>query len=154
MLYNNAYIYKIHNPVSANSYYGSTTKAIGNRFKQHRDGYSKYKTGSGNYIASYKLFDDFNIPTIEIMQTLTNVTKQQILQCERSYIENNSCINKNIPIRTYAEKLQYARDYHKNHFDTINNRKNEKLTCENCHCSVSRTNITHHYKSQKHRNNI
>ena len=79
---------------------------------------------------------------IALVETLTNVTKQELLQCERSHIEKNECINVNMPYRTYAEKLQYSRDYHRQNFTHINDRKNEKVLCNSCNRSVSRTNIT------------
>lgn len=154
MIYNNAYIYKLSLPNSPLIYYGSSTKKISNRFEQHRSGFHRYKAGSGNYTASYKLFENNNIPVIELIEELKNVTKQELLQCERSYIESNICVNKNMPYRTYTEKLEYARQYHKNHFDIINNRKNEKIICDVCNRSVSRTNITHHNKSKLHKNLI
>ena len=154
MRYSNGYIYKIFQSFSPLVYIGSTTKTINDRFEQHRLSYNRYKSKKTGYISSYKLFISNCIPVIELLETLTNVTKQELLQCERSYIENNVCVNKNIPIRTSKEKLEYAREYHKNHFDVINNRKNEKVVCDTCNRSVSRTNITHHYKSKKHRNNI
>lgn len=154
MLYKNAYVYKLSLPNSPLIYYGSTTKTINNRFKQHQLNYKKYKTGSGNHLSSYKLFDSSRSPVIELMQELTNVTKQQLLECERFYIENNECVNVNIPYRSYAEKLAYSKQYHRQNFTHINDRKNSKVTCNTCNCSVSRTNITHHYKSKKHQNLI
>lgn len=154
MRYSNGYIYKIFHHNNPLVYIGSTTKTINDRFEQHRISYNRYKSQKTGYVSSYKLFLTNSIPVIELLETLTNVTKQELLQRERTYIENNECINVNIPIRTYKEKLEYAQKYHKENFDVINNRKNEKVVCETCNCSVSRTNITHHYKSKKHKNNI
>ena len=152
MLYKNAYIYKLS---SSNSiYFGSTTRDIFFRYAQHISSYNRFKVGKGGYLSSFELFDDHNIPVIVLVETLNNVTKQELLKCESNYIQNNECINVNIPIRTYAEKLAYSKKYHKDNFDIINNRKNEKINCETCNCSVSRTNITHHYKSKKHQNLI
>lgn len=154
MRYSNGYIYKIFHHNNPLVYIGSTTKTINDRFEQHRISYNRYKSQKTGYVSSYKLFLTNSIPVIELLETLTNVTKQELLKRERTYIENNECINVNIPIRTYKEKLEYARKYHKENFDVINNRKNEKIVCETCNCSVSRTNITHHNKSKKHKNNI
>lgn len=153
MIYKNAFVYKIYNSNSNGVYFGSTTRDIYNRFAQHLNSYNRFKVKGGNYVSSYELLKD-NMAVVTMVETLTNVTKQELLICESNYIKNNVCINKNIPYRSYDFKLQYAKDYHKHHFDTINTRKNEKITCNVCNCAVSRTNITHHYKSKKHRNNI
>ena len=153
MLYKNAYVYKIYNRDSDDSYFGSSTRNIHYRYAQHINSYNRFKVGKGNYISSFKLLEN-NMAMIVLMETLCNVTKQELLQCERSYIETYPCINKNIPFRTHAEKLQYSREYHKTNYNIINNRKNEKILCNTCNCMVSRTNVTHHYKSLKHKNNI
>ena len=153
MLYKNGYIYKIYNPHSNHTYFGSTTRDIHFRYAQHISAYNRFKTKGGSYLFSFELLKD-NMAIVALIETLTNVTKQELLQCERSYIENNECVNKNIPIRTYQEKLDYSKQYHRNHFTHINDMKNSKVVCETCNCSVSRTNITHHYKSKKHQNLI
>ena len=152
MIYKNGYIYKIDNGNSI--YYGSTTRNINNRYAQHINAYNRFKNYGGSYISSFALFETGNMAMIALVETLTNVTKQELLQCERSHIEKNECINVNMPYRTYAEKLQYSRDYHRQNFTHINDRKNEKVLCNSCNRSVSRTNITHHYKSKKHQNLI
>ena len=123
--YSKAKIYKlttIHNPDLV--YYGSTVNPLYKRKGLHKGLFKSNKLTC----SSYKLFelgiDDVEITLVEYVNCNN---KEELLKRERFYIENNNCINKNIPSRTgkqfYKEKKEFYKEYYKNYYqknkDTI-----------------------------------
>jgi len=107
-------IYKIYDNTNGNVYYGSTSeRLLGKRLAHHRadckswcDG--KRKTGC-------KSFDiikngDYDISLVE---KVYYEEKVELHRRERWYIENNECVNKNIPTRTDKEYGKKYREEHK-----------------------------------------
>ena len=93
-------IYKLttpHNPELI--YYGSTVSPLYKRKAQHKEGYIKNLK-----LTSSKLFelgkDDVMITLVELCPCNT---KEELTKREREYIENNLCVNKQIPGRTNKE---------------------------------------------------
>ena len=86
------------------TYYGSTCeKTLAMRMAKHRGGYKHYKSGNKNYLSSYKIFDICNDYDIVLVENCPCNSKDELHARERYYIENNECININIPNRTDAE---------------------------------------------------
>ena len=117
--YSKGKIYKlttIHNPDLV--YYGSTVNPLYKRKGQHK---GKFKSGRLIYSSS-KLFelgvDDVQITLVEYVNCNN---KEELLKRERFYIENNNCVNKNIPNRTgkefYKEKKEFYKEYYKNYYE-------------------------------------
>ena len=121
--YQNGKIYKIVNDINDNVYYGSTTqKYLSMRMSSHR----KRPVSIKNLdcpISSCKIF---------LVEDYPCDTKDQLLKKERWYIENNDCINKQIPTRTIKEyqqtekNKQYRKEYYKEYYQTNKNELNEK----------------------------
>tara|TARA_B100001094_G_C18083649_1_gene746576 strand:- start:90 stop:560 length:471 start_codon:yes stop_codon:yes gene_type:complete len=98
-------IYKISGEIDGEmkDYYGSTTQTLEQRYEGHRKSYDEDKT---NPCATYDLFKSDVEPTIELMEEIKNCkSKTYLLKREREWIENNECINKQLPILTDIEKV-------------------------------------------------
>ena len=100
--YSKSKIYKlttIHDPNLV--YYGSTVNPLYKRKNKHKN---KFKNADYK-CSSYKLFelglDDVEITLVE---NVNCNNKEELLQRERFYIENNNCVNRQLPIRTSEEK--------------------------------------------------
>ena len=72
-------------------YFGSTKNNI------------KVRENKGHYNCTCK---DFINPIIVVIEDASNLTKKERLKRERYYIENFSCVNRNIPTRTPKETRQ------------------------------------------------
>ena len=102
--YQNAKIYKLTG--GGLTYFGSTTrKYLCQRLSEHKKLTNK---GSSRQIVG---FPDCEITLIE---TFPCQSKDELRARERYWIENNECINKNIPGRTKAEWYQANPNYFKN----------------------------------------
>jgi len=132
---NNPKIYALSSPHTNLLYIGSTCLSLPLRLRNHVELYKQYIKGNHNRKCSaFKLFElgDVRIETIDDCEDVC--CKKSLLKRERYYIENNNCVNKNIPSRTAAEsskahyynhieekrqyyqdnkekRLQYAKDY-------------------------------------------
>ena len=99
-------IYKITNPEDGRVYYGST-KNPRKRFINHQK-CARFNRG----LCASK---DFNYEEMnfEIVEDLFTDDKNEVLWCERKWIENNECVNIRRPILTQKERnkiINKARD--------------------------------------------
>jgi len=99
--YNNGKIYKIVDNTNDNVYYGSTVKTLEERLTTHKF----YKSCRSKLIIDN---GDYNIILVE---NYPCESKEQLELRERYYIENNKCVNKNIPGRTHAEWYQANKEH-------------------------------------------
>jgi hypothetical protein len=91
MDYANGKIYKITG--GGMTYYGSTTQPLSKRFYSHK--YLK-KCSSNQIIETGEA-------VIVLIELFPCKSKEELFSRERYYIENNDCVNKNIPMRTQKE---------------------------------------------------
>jgi len=113
--YSRGKIYKlvpkiINNDEEQLIYIGSTCeKLLSNRLAGHRKDYKYYNknidTKKLNKFTSYKLFDKYGVNNVDIIILLEYScnNKYELHAKEREYIENNVCVNKYIPNRTFNE---------------------------------------------------
>ena len=95
--YSKGKIYKIIDNTNGNIYIGSTTQPLSKRLTDHKaDLKKKYCCSSFEIIKN----DNYSIILIEEVNC---ENKEQLLRAERYHIENNDCINKNIPFRKNKE---------------------------------------------------
>lgn len=94
MLYN---IYKLENERTKETYYGSTSISLKQRYAQHKS--------INNPCTSKILFENpDDIINLSTIHTVKTDDKQLILNLERGCIEHDdNCINKNIPNRSVSE---------------------------------------------------
>jgi len=131
-MYANGKIYKLVNEELGLTYYGSTTLTLNKRFSSH-------KSYSSNNLTSKHLFEKGQVKIILVEDYPCN-EKIDLLKRERYYIENNECVNKNIPSRTIKES-------NKNWFD--NNKNYQKEYRENNKEYKKKTNKEYHENNKK-----
>ena len=93
--YSKGRIYKIVNNVNDKVYYGSTIQPLHKRMNQHRDKH--------NLCMSKKIGIDLKECKIILVENINCNSKEELEKRERWYIENNECVNKNIPGRKKKE---------------------------------------------------
>lgn len=174
------YIYKIWSLTEPNMvYYGSTKqKSVAKRIAGHKCSYKSYKEGKTNFTSSYSIFDigDWSYMTLE---HLDYDEPYQLKNRERYYVDNNECVNKQIPNRTDKEYREqnmvqykeyqkqwreknreyqkqwreqnrgYHKQWHEQNKERLKVKQNEKITCE-CGCVVKRGSLSNHKKTKKH----
>ena len=150
-------IYRIIDNTNGNVYYGSTIKEINKREIRHKAGYKLYLHGKlTKYTTSFCIIKNKDYK-IELVEENEFETKRDLYERERYYIENNDCVNKQIPNRTDEEYKEYHKEYSKKYYETnkekIAEKKKEKITCE-CDAIVCRTTLSRHKKSKKHLDKI
>ena len=92
--YSKSKIYKVVCDETNLTYYGSTIQPLYKRLSEHKKKDNNCKT---------KLMTN---PKIYLVVEFPCENKEQLLRKEREYIENNECINKQIPLRTTKEYYQ------------------------------------------------
>jgi hypothetical protein len=101
--YENGKIYKIVCNVSGKIYYGSTAELnLSTRLAHHRSNYKRYLGGKGNFVSSFNIFENNDYDMVLVEKYPCN-DKMELHARERFYIEENDCVNKVIPLRTYKE---------------------------------------------------
>lgn len=136
----NAKIYKVTCDETELVYFGSTKKSLKNRLRNHKQSSNTCNT---KYMTN---------PKIELLEYFASISKKDLLDRERYYIEENldnkNCINKTIPNRTKQEYMKY---YFEKNSEQIRKWKTEKHTCE-CGGKYTNNHKAQHLKSKKHIN--
>jgi hypothetical protein len=122
--YSKGKIYKlttIHDPELV--YYGSTINILCKRKQEH-----KYKFKKGILDCSSNKLFELGIDDVEItlVESVNCNNKEELLKKERFYIENNNCVNKNIPNRNFKEYIKYYRKENKDKIKKKNKEYREK----------------------------
>jgi len=102
--YQNGKIYKLVCDETGFTYYGSTTQTLSKRLADHKGRYNGCMT---KYMIN---------PKIYLVEDYPCDRKEQLLQRERDFIENNECCNKCLPIIT-IEKKEYYIKYRKDNLE-------------------------------------
>ncbi len=173
-MYQQGKIYKIYNDELC--YYGSTTKNLKLRLRQHINAFNSNKVSNSE---SCKIIQTGNYK-IELVENFPCNTKRELLDREGYYIKNNTCINKVVIGRTKKESNRVYRlknkdaikkqsiDYRKNNRDKLNEKqriymnnnkeliKKKKKRLIICDCGNVIQNCVYykHIKSKKHNNYI
>ena len=95
-------IYRIVCNETGEVYYGSSKHSLNQRMSQHKNGCKRWKEGKTAYLTSYQIIHRGNY-SYSLIETVECEDKKQLEAVERKYIDNNECINKNIPGRTMKE---------------------------------------------------
>ena len=165
-------IYKITDK-DGKVYYGSTKSTIYHRLSQHKC--PSYSTPSMT-----KIMDKESM-VIEALEQYyfdeDTYNKKFIEKRERSYIDNNPCINKQRPGRTkkeynkeyneknkesikeYYEKnkesiCEQKKEYREKNKESIKEKGKEKLGCRTCKYMIRRSDFVRHTKSKRHQSNL
>jgi hypothetical protein len=122
------------------TYYGSTTTSLQERLYKHRSAYKLWLMDKARYCSSFEIIKGEH--TIVLIDEGKFETKHQMRQCEKYWITNNPCINKQIPNRTDA--LRYEENKEK-----IAIRNKEPILCQ-CGKTIKKGNMREHLQSKKH----
>ena len=181
--YSKGKIYKIVDNTTGNVYIGHTTKTLlSQRLAKHNSDYNRWKNGKSGYITSFKILENGDY-YIDLLEAVNCKSKDELKARERFYIENNKCVNKLFPGRTYEEyyainreilltkerqryKLNIEKeherskaDYQKHkekrqiYRDAYKEKSKEKYNCE-CGGKYTRNSITKHNKTNLHQDFI
>jgi hypothetical protein len=104
--YKNSKIYKII-AEGYDPYIGSTTLTLDNRLKAFRNSKKYYSCSN---------FVKFGI--IELIEDYPCETRKELMERERFWIDNTTCVNINKPMRTDLEKVEYHKTYNKEYHKT------------------------------------
>ena len=115
--FDNAKIYKIVDNSNENIYIGSTCRTLNVRLSDHKSDYKRFLRGLACNTRSFEIIKNDNYE-IKLLETCEVKTKQELFARERFYIENNNCLNKCIPGRTFKE-------YYYNNKEKIKENKKE-----------------------------
>ena len=102
--YQKGKIYKIVCNITGLTYYGSTVNTLCKRMSGHR---SHVKAGSTCKSKLVLAGGDYDYSLVE---DCSCDSKEQLHRRERFYIENNECVNKDIPGRTSKERYEQDKD--------------------------------------------
>ena len=111
--YNNSKVYKIWSPQGDKIYVGSTTKQyLSQRMTAHRKDYNYWKSGKGHFITSYLIFDEYGLDNcfIELLETKSCTSKDELKQLEGGYIRDLECVNKRVENRNHQESVKNYRE--------------------------------------------
>jgi hypothetical protein len=140
-------IYKLIDNTNGNIYIGSTILTLNKRLSVHKCKYKSYLNNKYTYVTSFEIIKN-NDYRIEIIKYVIYKDKIELRQRERYYIENNDCINKNIPSRTLKEYYIDNKDY-KKEYDKESSKI--KIQCE-CGSLICRNQKQRHFRTKKHIN--
>ena len=164
-----AKIYKLIDNSNDKVYIGSTCRSLNQRLSEHKSGYKRFLKGLYYNTKSFDIIKN-NDYKIDLIENCKIKTKEELIERERYYIENNDCLNKIIPGRTEKEwrdankdKILIKRgDYYNDNKDKIiksqkayNNKNkdelNEKFDCE-CGGKYLYSHKAHRTNTIKHQN--
>jgi len=176
--YQNGKIYMIESKEGNVRYYGSTTQTLKERLTLHKSNKKRYENGKKiSYKTSHQILD-YEDYQISLVEDFPCSSKKELETRERWYIENNECVNKNIPTRTmnewskkyYEEHKQeileknkkYRGDhkqelseknkkYREKHKQKLSQKRKEKIICP-CGTELTKEHIRRHEQSKKHQN--
>lgn len=145
--YEIGYIYKLICSETQKCYFGSTSDPI-KRYNIHRN--------INNRCISRILKD----PKMHILEIKKNISKSDLEYIEKYYILNNTCVNKQVPKRTYKEWYKHQKENNPNYLKELYQRSEGKKrnvrTREHCECGgvYIKRNLKIHLQTKKHNNYI
>jgi hypothetical protein len=146
-VYDIGYVYKLTCSETGDIYFGSTVNLI-SRYRQH--------CWKDNKCMSRYLIK----PTLDVLETKINISRDELRLIEKNYILNNTCINKNIPKRSFQEWYQQKKkdnpDYLKEQYQLYGGKLRNFITRKQCECGGKyvQRNLKRHIQSEKHKKYI
>jgi len=137
--YKNGKIYKLVCLTTDKCYIGSTTISLKARLGEHRRHFRCWKNEKRNYLTAFEIFELDNVD-IQLIENYPCNSRIELEIKEGEYINNNNCINKNVPgynIETINNIVYYKK---------TRLREKEKISCNFCKGDVARYNMKRHLK--------
>lgn len=134
------YIYKIwDNDDPTLVYYGSTKQRVSGRIANHRNKSSGCKS---------KIIIERNNYQYATLEKVEYEEKFELKNRERFWIENNICVNKNIPNRTQKEyniiNNQRAKEWYKLNKKNVADNHKQIVKCPHCSKELTKNNLLRH----------
>ena len=154
--YKQGKIYKIVSDECDAVYYGSTVQSLIERWWLHKAHFNNWKKTSGWRCAIIKYFDEYGIDNfrIELVEDYPCDNDEQLRMKEQEYLDANECVNE---IRAYRsiedERVRALAKYYKKR-DKVLIKNRQKITCEACGISFSRSSLWKHNNSANHKRHI
>jgi hypothetical protein len=128
-------------------YIGSTNQTLQECFRVHKN--LKGNTSTSRFII------EAGDATAKILECGLYADKHAMHVRERYYIEldREVVVNNNIPSNSKRETNRNYLSISRNR-ETVNSKKREKVLCELCNKSISRSNLATHKASEAHLNNL
>ena len=117
-------IYKIVSNQTDDIYIGSTSqKLLFTRFAKHRAGYNTWLRDGQKFSTSWYIlkYDDAQIILIE---NYPCKDKYELEARERHHIENNKCVNKQIPVGVCMPRNEYKYQWAHKNWEKVKEQKN------------------------------
>ena len=137
-------------------YVGSTTRPLlCQRMAEHRSRYKNWKNGKYQYATSFECFPDCYI---ELLEVYPCNSKDELYKCERKWIEELDCVNRNIPLQTRKEyrelNKQKTKEYYQKNKEHLQKKATDyyykkKLLASNNNLPIDPTNLLIEVESQK-----
>ena len=127
--YQKGKIYRIVCNITGLTYYGSTCEpTLARRLAGHVRKYKNWKSSQkGGNVSSYQVLENENY-SIVLVELAPSTDKMELLKKERFHIENNECVNKNIPSRSVLEWRLLHLDEKKTYNDNYRLENIEQIT--------------------------
>jgi hypothetical protein len=107
--YSKGKVYKIVCNNTGEQYFGSTIQPLSTRLGEHKR----------KKLCSSKLIIERGNYEIILCELFACSSREELLMCERKWIESNDCVNKTSPIKTREEQLAYKINYNKTHSEQV-----------------------------------
>jgi hypothetical protein len=101
----------INDDTKTHIYIGSTINALCNRKAIHKYHHKLYQNNIKAKCSSSDIFDKCNNIVIEAIETLENISREQLREIENKYILQYDCVNKN---RAHNDD-EYMKEYYRKH---------------------------------------
>jgi len=142
--YSLAKVYELVCENTGLKYVGSTTETLlSKRLAGHVSAYKRWSNGHSSYVSSFEIIKG-NHYYINLLQLCSCSCKDELLKCEREWINKTKCVNKNIPLRSSAE-------YYQDNIESITSYKSNIVIC-GCGGQYRTDNKVHHLATIKHKN--
>lgn len=152
--YHRGKIYKLVCNVTGDVYYGSTVeKTLARRLSGHIRDYKSYLKGNHAYVTSFSIIEkgDYDIVLVEKYNC---ETKDDLRKRERHYVEDNVCINKQIPNKFNSVGFKkYHENYRIENKDRLNRLRKKPCKCV-CGHIYSNRNKSRHFRSKIHHKDL
>ena len=158
-------VYKIWSSECDKCYVGSTKRLLRNRLSNHKRDFRAWQKGKYPYTTSFEIVKHEDAE-IELLEEREFGDKQEMLECEKYWIQTLDTVNKNRPIQTHDERLQQMNEcYYRNREKRLERMKKyndenkvkfaeywknrPKLPCPHCQHMVAPTKLKRHF-GRKH----
>jgi hypothetical protein len=120
-MYSRSKIYKLCSSNLEKCYIGSTCNELRCRKKQHEYAWKKFKETNNikSKITSAQIFEAGGEIIIVLIEQFPCASKMELERRERFHIENNNCVNRQLPAPTREDAKQAMKTYYQEHKEEI-----------------------------------